>query len=94
MAHDIGIAKLVTQIDEATAEIDNSALSIPIADVSGKGVPAALFMAMTRSTVRASVGHAPSPAEGIALANRLICADAAEGIFLTLFYAWLDLESG
>jgi serine phosphatase RsbU (regulator of sigma subunit) len=65
-----------------------------IADVSDKGMPAALFMAMVRSTVRASVGHAASPAEGIALANRLICADASGGMFVTLFYAQLDLATG
>jgi sigma-B regulation protein RsbU (phosphoserine phosphatase) len=51
-------------------------------------------MAMTRSTVRASVGHTASPAEGIALANRLICADASGGMFVTLFYALLDPATG
>jgi len=70
--------------------LDGGRLGLVIADVSDKGMPAALFMAMTRSTIRASVGHAPSPAEGIALANRLICADAAGGMFVTLFYALLD----
>jgi serine phosphatase RsbU (regulator of sigma subunit) len=69
-------------------------LGLVIADVSDKGMPAALFMAMTRSTVRASVGHTTSPASGIALANRLICADASGGMFVTLFYAELDLATG
>jgi sigma-B regulation protein RsbU (phosphoserine phosphatase) len=69
-------------------------LGTVIADVSGKGMPAALFMAMTRSTVRAGVGHVSSPAQGIALANRLICSDATGGMFVTLFYAQLDLETG
>jgi sigma-B regulation protein RsbU (phosphoserine phosphatase) len=69
-------------------------LGTVIADVSDKGMPAALFMAMTRSTLRASAGQCASPAEGIALANQLICADASEGMFVTLFYAQLDLASG
>jgi sigma-B regulation protein RsbU (phosphoserine phosphatase) len=69
-------------------------LGTVIADVSDKGMPAALFMAMTRSTIRACVGHAASPAQGIALANRLICADASGGMFVTLCYAQLDLETG
>ena len=69
-------------------------LGIVIADVSDKGMPAALFMALTRSIVRASVGHAPSPADGIAHANRLICADSAGGMFVTLFYALLNPEAG
>ena len=55
---------------------------------------AAIFMALTRSTVRASLAGAPSPAEGIARANRLICADAAGGMFVTLFYAELDPLTG
>jgi sigma-B regulation protein RsbU (phosphoserine phosphatase) len=74
--------------------LDGGRLGLVIADVSDKGMPAALFMAMTRSTIRASVGHAPSPAEGIALANRLICADAYGGMFVTLFYALLDPVTG
>jgi sigma-B regulation protein RsbU (phosphoserine phosphatase) len=69
-------------------------LGLVIADVSDKGMPAALFMALTRSIVRASVDGAPSPAEGIARANRLICADSTSGMFVTLFYALLDPATG
>jgi serine phosphatase RsbU (regulator of sigma subunit) len=69
-------------------------LALVIADVVGKGMPAALFMALTRSIVRASMGHALSVAEGIDRANRLICADSAEGMFVTVFCALLDPETG
>jgi sigma-B regulation protein RsbU (phosphoserine phosphatase) len=65
-----------------------------IADVSDKGMPAALFMALARNTIRASVSSASSPSGGIAHANRLICADAADGMFVTLFYAQLDPRTG
>ncbi len=65
-------------------------IGIVIADVADKGMPAAIFMALTRSTVRASLAGAGTPAEGIGRANRLICADAAAGMFVTLFYAQLD----
>jgi sigma-B regulation protein RsbU (phosphoserine phosphatase) len=74
--------------------LDGERLGLVIADVSDKGMPAALFMALTRSTVRASVGQASSPAEGIALANRLLCADSMGGMFVTLFYAQLDPAAG
>jgi sigma-B regulation protein RsbU (phosphoserine phosphatase) len=47
-------------------------------------------MALTRSTVRASLASAATPADGIASANRLICGDASAGMFVTLFYAQLD----
>jgi sigma-B regulation protein RsbU (phosphoserine phosphatase) len=69
---------------------DNGCLGLVIADVTDKGMPAALFMVLTRSIVRASLTRAPSPAQGMALANRLICEDAATGMFVTLFYALLD----
>lgn len=74
--------------------LDGKELGIVIADVSDKGMGAALFMALSRSIVRASVTGAVSPAEGIARANRLISADAANGMFVTLFYARLDIASG
>ncbi len=69
-------------------------LGLVIADVSDKGMPAALFMALTRSTVRASVTQAFSLVNGISQANRLISNDSAEGMFVTLFYAQLALKTG
>jgi sigma-B regulation protein RsbU (phosphoserine phosphatase) len=67
---------------------------IVIADVSDKGMPAALFMALSRSIVRASVAHTSVPAEEVSHANRLVCADAANGMFITMFYAQLDPMTG
>ncbi len=69
---------------------DKGQIGLVIADVTDKGMPAALFMALTRSIVRASVASASSPAEGIARANPLICADSTRGMFVTLFYASLN----
>lgn len=70
-------------------------LGLVIADVTDKGMPAALFMALTRSTIRASLDRAASPAEGINRANRLLCADSASsGMFVTLFFAALNPASG
>jgi serine phosphatase RsbU (regulator of sigma subunit) len=69
---------------------DQDQLGVVIADVSDKGMPAALFMALTRSIVRASVATAFSPADAIIHANRLICADAVNGMFVTLCYVRLD----
>ena len=69
-------------------------LGLVIADVSDKGMPAALFMALSRSTVRASVTAAATPTDGINRANRLLCADATDGMFVTLFYAQLDPATG
>lgn len=61
-----------------------------IADVSGKGVPAALFMALSRTLVRANVMADLTASEAIQRANHLISQDARSGMFVTLFYAVLD----
>ena len=74
--------------------LDGGQLGLVIADVSDKGMPAAVFMALTRSTIRATASQLTSPVDAIAEANRLICADSAEGMFVTLFYAQLDPVSG
>jgi sigma-B regulation protein RsbU (phosphoserine phosphatase) len=70
--------------------ISNDQWGLTIADVSGKGVPAALFMALSRTLVRASTTGNPNIRDGIEKANDLICQDAKTGMFVTLFYAILD----
>jgi len=65
-------------------------LGIVIADVSGKGLPAALFMASSRSIVRAKATTSQAPSESFTQANSLITADAARGMFITVFYMELD----
>ena len=63
---------------------------LAIADVSGKGVPAALFMALSRTLIRASTARNPATVNAIKQANSLICADSKTSMFVTLFYAILD----
>lgn len=65
-------------------------LGLLIADVTGKGMPAALFMAFSRSILRSCLEHAASPAENITNANLLICEDSSIGMPVTAFYALLD----
>jgi sigma-B regulation protein RsbU (phosphoserine phosphatase) len=72
----------------------NGATGLVIADVTDKGMPAALFMALTRSAIRANVCETASPADGIARANRLVCAESTRGLFVTLFFGLLDPASG
>jgi sigma-B regulation protein RsbU (phosphoserine phosphatase) len=69
-------------------------LALLIADVSGKGIPAALFMAMTRTVLRnQAVGGAP-PAEVLNRANRLIITDNERTMFVTLFLAHYHVHTG
>jgi len=69
-------------------------LGLLIADVSDKGMPAALFMALTRTLVRAVVFDAPSPADVLQRVNALIIPDNRQGMFVTAVYGVLSLDSG
>jgi sigma-B regulation protein RsbU (phosphoserine phosphatase) len=70
--------------------LDTDHYGLVIADVSGKGVPAALFMALSRTLIRASATTVDDPARSINEANRHIFADSKTSMFVTLFYAVLD----
>jgi serine phosphatase RsbU (regulator of sigma subunit) len=61
-----------------------------IADVAGKGVPAALFMVLSRTTVRTSARMKEPVAAAVTDANRMITADADQGMFVTLVLGILD----
>lgn len=63
-----------------------------IADVSGKGVPAALFMALSRTLIRVSTTWKSDPASAITEANSLICRDSKTSMFVTLFYLVIDSQ--
>jgi len=67
-------------------------LGICIADVVGKGVPAALFMANVQATVRAYASDSASPAWLCERINSVVCANAAVDKLVTLFYGVLDAE--
>jgi len=65
-------------------------LGLVIADVSGKGVPAALFMALSKALMRANAMRNPEVAHAVEQTNRLILECATSGLFVTLFYAIID----
>ena len=69
--------------------LDKGTLGLLIADVSGKGVPAALFMALSRIVVRVNALWHPDPAQAIYDANNIIAGDAKSGMFVTLFFGRL-----
>jgi serine phosphatase RsbU (regulator of sigma subunit) len=73
---------------------DNGHLGIAIADVADKGVPAALFMALCRTLVRAVAITGRSPSEALMRANDLIISDARSDLFVTIFYVLLRPLSG
>jgi sigma-B regulation protein RsbU (phosphoserine phosphatase) len=71
-------------------EFSDGHLGIVIADVAGKGMPAALLMANARSTWRAEARNGHSPAETLHCVNRSLCHDINSNAFVTLLYAVLD----
>lgn len=73
--------------------IDENRLVFTVADVSGKGIPASLFMAVSRTVMRSITG-AGDMADGIAAANRLLATQNAACMFVTMFHGVLDLASG
>jgi len=69
-------------------------LAMLIADVSGKGVPAALFMAVTRTVIRNQAMSGLPPAEVLDRANRLLVQGNERMMFVTLFFAHYNLTTG
>ena len=74
--------------------LPNGRLGLVIGDVSGKGMPAALFMAMTRTLLRSAAFNGRSPAESCRRVNDILCQDDHNGMFVTAFYGEYDLSSG
>ena len=73
-------------------DLPDKRLGLFIADVADKGVPAALFMALTRTLVRAAVTELESPAAAMKRVNDLLIPDTKQGMFVTAVYAVLDME--
>ncbi len=69
-------------------------LGLVIGDVSDKGVPAALFMGVSRSLIRSAAFSGRNPAAALNQANRLIQRESQSGLFLSAFYGILDIDSG
>ncbi len=73
--------------------IDQDRYGVTLGDVSGKGLPASLVAAITRSVLRANAGASTSPAKVLAKVNRVIFPDIREDMFITKVYAILDRQS-
>ncbi|ATW27862.1 PP2C family protein-serine/threonine phosphatase [Candidatus Formimonas warabiya] len=74
--------------------IDEHHLFFVVGDVSGKGVPASLFMAVTRTLLRSRTAAGSSPHEILDAVNNELCRDNDTGMFVTIFCGILDTNSG
>jgi sigma-B regulation protein RsbU (phosphoserine phosphatase) len=70
--------------------VDDERLGVAIADVSGKGVPASLIMAICRSVLRSEAARNPSPANVLQKVNRQLYPDIKEDMFISMAYLILD----
>lgn len=75
-------------------EVDDDHLGIIIADVSGKGVPASLIMAMCRSAIRSQSRGEPSPAAVLRSVNRQLYPDMKQDMFISMAYVILNRHTG
>ena len=74
--------------------LDDGRLSVVMADVSGKGVPAAFFMAIARTVMRAAAARHPTPGPCLEEVNDAICEQNPQDLFVTLFYGILNPKTG
>jgi sigma-B regulation protein RsbU (phosphoserine phosphatase) len=71
--------------------LGNERVGLVMADVSGKGMPAALFMALTRSLMRAEAQRCASPREALLQVHKLLLEISRTELFVTVLYGVLDL---
>jgi sigma-B regulation protein RsbU (phosphoserine phosphatase) len=71
-----------------------SRIGLSIADVVGKGIPAALLMSNLQATLRAFATGLARPADVCQQANRVLCGHIAEGRFISFFYCVVDTDEG
>lgn len=80
--------------EAASVALNSQPLGFVVADVSDKGIPAAMFMTLSRSLVRAAALDGSSPSVALARANRWITRDSESAMFVTLFYGVVQPNTG
>ena len=75
-------------------DLGDGRIGLVIADVSDKGMAAALYMALSRSLIRAEAMREASPRAALANVNRSLLDLGEQGMFVTVFYGVLDPPSG
>jgi serine phosphatase RsbU (regulator of sigma subunit)/pSer/pThr/pTyr-binding forkhead associated (FHA) protein len=74
--------------------LDEDHLGFVVGDVSGKGVPAGLFMAVTRTLLRATAHNQKGPGECFTYMNNTLAEGNSSGMFVTIFYGVLNTHTG
>jgi len=74
--------------------VNNDCLSFVIGDVSGKGIPAAIFMAVSRTLIRATGLKGMAPGDCMHYVNNLLCNESVSSMFVTVFYGTMNMKTG
>ena len=74
--------------------VDDDHLAVVIADVSGKGIPAALFMTSSMTLIKSYTTSGHDPGDILSLVNERLCDKNPEGMFVTAWLGILDIRSG
>ncbi len=74
--------------------IDDTHFGFTMADVSGKGIPAAIFMAVSRTMIKANGIRGISSNECMKTVNNLLCEESLDEMFVTVFYGIYDMTTG
>ena len=74
--------------------IDDHRIGFAIADVSGKGVPAAIFMAVSHTLIKATGIRDLASSECMETVNNILCNESVGSMFVTVFYGVYDLTTG
>jgi sigma-B regulation protein RsbU (phosphoserine phosphatase) len=74
--------------------VNDGTLAVIVADVSGKGVPAALFMVVAKTLIKNNAQSGISPGEVFEKVNEMLCEGNETGMFVTAFMGYLDINTG
>jgi sigma-B regulation protein RsbU (phosphoserine phosphatase) len=74
--------------------IDKDRIGLVMADVSGKGIPAAIFMAVSRTLIRTIGLQGLTPGECLTKSNELLCKESVDCMFVTVFFAIYNIKTG
>ena len=74
--------------------VDGHRIGFTIADVSGKGVPASIFMAVSRTLIKATGLRDLPSNECLRIVNDVLCGESVDSMFVTVFYGIYDLKTG
>lgn len=75
-------------------KLDETHIGLVIADVSGKGIPAALFMVIAKTIIKNEIHMGYSPAEALSRVNHMLCEGNEDGMFVTAWVGIFDSKTG